>query len=238
MSANAPVLHVMSAGSARGLVTDITGSFEQEAGVHVHATFGAVGTIRELLATDAPCDVVILSDAALAPLARAGRVDDTTTGSLGSVDTGIAVRKGAAVPAIADAAALRDALLAAAALYLPDAERATAGIHCVAMLKRLGIAGDMAPRLRAYPHGAAAMQALARSHDAAALGCTQVTEINYTPGVTLVGPLPAPFELTTPYSAAVTKSARDVDHARTFVQWVSGAKTRALRMQGGFHVEP
>jgi molybdate transport system substrate-binding protein len=228
------VLHVMSAGAARGLVESLKPSFERETGARLHATFGAVGTIRELLATDAPCDVVILTAAVLDPLVRDGRIDAKTRVPLGLVHTGIAVKEGARAPSIGDAAALRDALLAASELYVPDPERATAGIHTVAMLKRLGIAGDMASRLRAYPHGAAAMQGLARSRDETALGCTQVTEIKYTPGVTLVGMLPAPFELSTLYSVAVALGARNARRAREFAALLGGAATQPLRAEGGF----
>ncbi len=230
-------LNVMSAGAARGLVETVKAPFERDAGVRVHATFGAVGTIRELLATGAPCDVVILSAAVLDPLARDGRVDAATQAPLGWVHTGIAVKQDAHRPAIGDLPALRDALLAASALFVPDPERATAGIHCVAMLKRLGIAGDMASRLRAYPHGAAAMQALARAPDDSAIGCTQVTEIKYTPGVELVALLPAPFELSTLYSVAVTSTARHAAHARAFAALLTGAQTQALREQGGFEAQ-
>ncbi len=228
------VLHVMSAGAARGLVETLAPSFEREVGVTLHATFGAVGTIRELLATGAPCDAVILTPAVLDPLIRDGRIDASTQAPLGLVHTGIAVKQGARVPALADAAALRDALLGAPELFVPDPERATAGIHCVAMLKRLGIAGEMASRLRACPHGAAAMQALARSREGNAIGCTQVTEIIYTPGVGLVGTLPAPFELSTLYLVAVTADARSAAQAREFATLVGGAKSQALRSEGGF----
>ena len=93
-------------------------------------------------------------------------------------------------PSIGDAAALRAALLAADAIYFPDPKLATAGIHFAKVLDALGIAGEVAARLRPFPNGAAAMQALARAPDARPIGCTQVTEILNTPGVTLVGPLP------------------------------------------------
>ena len=51
------------------------------------------------------------------------------------------------------------------------------------------------------------MRALAESHDAAAIGCTQVSEILYTSGVELVGVLPREFGLTTTYSAAICRDA-------------------------------
>jgi molybdate transport system substrate-binding protein len=104
------------------------------------------------------------------------------------------------------------------------------------MLKRLGIAGDMASRLRAYPHGAAAMQALARARDRTSLGCTQVTEIKYTSGVTLVGTLPPPFELSTLYSVAIATDAHDAARSRAFAALVAGPATRQLRIDGGFDV--
>jgi hypothetical protein len=39
------------------------------------------------------------------------------------------------------------------------------------------------------------MDALAQSRGDGLIGCTQITEINATPGVTLAGTLPAPYEL-------------------------------------------
>jgi molybdate transport system substrate-binding protein len=227
-------VNVMSAGAARGLVEVIQQGYERDAGVALAVTYGAVGTIRELLVSGAPCDVVVLTPAILGPLERDGRIDARTRAPLGKVHTGIAVKDGASVPAIGDAAALREALLAAQALYVHDPERATAGIHCVAMLKRLGIAGEMAARLRPFAHGAAAMQALARSTERNAIGCTQVTEIRYTSGVVLVGTLPAPFELATLYEAATAAGASDA--ARAFATFLTGPGTRALRQSGGFDV--
>jgi molybdate transport system substrate-binding protein len=229
-------LHVMSAGAARGLVGSVKASYEREASVNLTVTFGTVGTIRELLATDAPCDVLILTPAVLEPLATARRIDPATRAPLGLVHTGIAVRQGAHAPAIDDAASLRDAMLAASALFVPDPERATAGIHCVAVLKRMGIAGEMARRLRPYAHGVAAMEALAQSRAEGALGCTQVTEIEYTQGVTLVGTLPPPFELSTLYSVAVTTNALEPERARAFAAFLAGPKTHAIRRERGFDV--
>ena len=107
-----------------------------------------------------------------------------------SCETGVAVRAGDPAPAVGDAAGLRAALLAADAIYFPDPKLATAGIHFAKVLERLGIGADVAARLQPHPNGATAMRALAQSGAARPIGCTQVTEILSTPGVTLVGPLP------------------------------------------------
>jgi hypothetical protein len=138
--------------------------------------------------------------------------------ALGRVPTGIAVASGAPPPPIHDADALRASFDEASALYCPDTERSTAGLHFVRMLREMGIYSHVAARIRDYANGAQAMAALAAtSGRERAIGCTQVTEILYTPGVTLVGSLPVPFELTTTYSAAASVASRSPAAARRFV---------------------
>jgi molybdate transport system substrate-binding protein len=87
----------------------------------------------------------------------------------------------------------------------------------------------LAERLHPFPNGAAAMGALARGAVPGELGCTQITEIKSTPGVVLVGPLPAGFDLATIYTVAVCTRARDPDLARKFAALVSDPAARARR---------
>jgi molybdate transport system substrate-binding protein len=229
-------LFVLSAGAAKAVVQTVQPAFETRADALVHATFGAVGAMRDKWKDGAPCDVLILSTSLLDQLAEDGAVVPATRVSLGRVGTGIAVPAGASPPSIGDAAQLAATLGAASALYLPDPERATAGIHCVDVLRRLGLLDPMRARLRAYPNGAAAMAALAAAGDVQALGCTQVTEILYTPGVILAGLLPAGFGLVTEYAGAVTARALVPQLARDFVALLGSDATRAARKAGGFEV--
>jgi molybdate transport system substrate-binding protein len=150
------------------------------------------------------------------------------------VHTGIAVRDGERSPTIADGAALRATLLAAAGIYFPDPVLATAGIHFAKVLRELGIDEALAERLYPFPNGAAAMGALARSTVPGELGCTQITEIKSTPGVVLAGPLPAGFELATIYTVALCTRAREPELALRFVRWLSGSSTLSRRQAAGF----
>ncbi len=227
-------LRLLCAGAAKGLVATLAPPFEIETGATIAGTFGAVGALRERIDAGEPCDVVVLTAALVDVLAREGRVDAATKAPLGCVQTGVALRAGDPPPDVANAEALRDALAASGAIYVPDPERATAGIHFAAVLKRLGVDAAVATRLRAYPNGAAAMAALAVATEPAALGCTQVSEILYTRGVALAGVLPPGCELATLYAAAVATSARDPALARRFVDRLTGAGTRGERTAAGF----
>jgi len=159
-----------------------------------------------------------------------------TVALLGAVRTGIAVRDGDSLPDVNDAAALRATFTVANAIYLPDPERATAGVHFIKVLQTLGIHRDVAARLRPFPNGAAAMRALADEGGRGDIGCTQMTEIRYTRGVTAVGPLPAGLDLTTVYAAAATRHAEDAAVARRFVALLTGPRSEEIRVAGGFDV--
>ncbi len=226
----------MSAGAAKGVVTALAPALKTARGATARADFGAVGAIREKLLSGARCDVLVLTAAMLDALARDGHVVLDTIAPLGRVRTGIAARTGEPRPAIGDRDSLRQSLLAATGVFVPDVQRSTAGAHVARVLRELGVHDAVGARLHEYPSGAVAMHELAQSRGPGSLGCTQITEINYTPGVVLVGPLPAEFELATVYSAAVSATARQPVIARGFVQMLTGDASLDLRRTGGFDV--
>jgi molybdate transport system substrate-binding protein len=230
-------LNLLSAGAAKGLVESLQSRFTSETGVSIRGTFRAVGAIKEKLLAGEPCDVVILTAAQLDELARFGRVVPDSVGALGRVRTAIAVKSGEPLPDISDWEALSKSALASSAIYLPDAERATAGIHFVNELKALCIYAEVETRLHSYPNGAMAMHELALSEHARPMGCAQVTEIRYTPGVTLVGPLPPGFDLETIYSVAVNTKSHQPELARRFAGMLTGQDTSELRATCGFELQ-
>ena len=233
----AVTLNLLCAGAVQGLARALLPQFERETGATVAAQFGAVGALRETLLGGAPCDVLIVTDAMIAALEAAAELQPHTRAPLGRVRTGVAVPSGAPLPDIGTPEALRASLRAARAIYLPDPLRSTAGIHFTAVLARLRIDAELAPRLRSHPNGAAAMRALAADAEPGALGCTQITEILDTPGLALVGALPSAFELATVYSAAVAARATQPALAQHLIALLAGPATRALRGDCGFEFD-
>lgn len=231
-------LRLLCAGAAHGVVAAALPRWTEETGLRLDARFGPVGGLKEALLAGTACDVFIATSAIVDQLIGTGRLDGTTRMPLGRVATGIAIRDGSERPRIETADALRAALLGSDRLFVPDPERATAGIHFVSVLRRLGVHEALAARLSTHPSGAAAMRALAAAHDAAPIGCTQVSEILDTPGVRLVGPLPEGYDLATAYVAAVCVEAQDTKVARDFVERVAGPASAALRTACGFEAVP
>jgi molybdate transport system substrate-binding protein len=217
-----------------GLVRALEPLFLQQHGASIHAHFGAVGAMKEALAAGEACDVMVVTAAMIDALTDSGAMRSGSSATLGRVLTGVAVRAGAVVPAIDRPAALKAALLAADAIYFPDAQRATAGIHFAKVMQALGVHDALQPHFCTFPNGATAMREMAASPAQQPIGCTQVSEIMYSPGVTLVGALPAPFELATGYCAAVATTAADAELASRFIALMCGPDAQGLRVAAGF----
>jgi molybdate transport system substrate-binding protein len=123
---------------------------------------------------------------------------------------------------------------AAQGIYFPDPDKATAGIHFMNVLKALELDETMRSKFRVFPNGATAMGEMAKSQESGLIGCTQVTEINYTEGVDLVDVLPAEFELSTDYTLGICTRAQNPAHAELLADLLTGAASATVRKQGGF----
>jgi molybdate transport system substrate-binding protein len=227
-------LNILSGGAAHGLVASLTPAFKASTGFDIAGEFGAVGLMADKLRNGTPADIVILTAALVAKLAEEKLVVATSVTDVGLVETALAVRTGDPQAAVRDAADLREALLASDAIFVPDTKASTAGIHVANVLRQLGIADDVAARLKIFPNGATAMRELAASEARRPIGCTQSTEIISTRGVTLSGSLPPGCELATMYTAGITTAAAHPQQARELIGLLTGAGQQEARKRAGF----
>jgi molybdate transport system substrate-binding protein len=227
-------LNILSGGAAQGLVKSLASTFKAKTGLDIEGEFGAVGAMAGKLREGMPTDIVVLTAALIADLARENLVIPASISDVGRVETAMAVRAGDPLVSANDAASLRAAFLDADAIFVPDTKTSTAGIHVAKVLQQLGIADEVAARLKIYPNGATAMRHLAESDAVRPVGCTQSTEILSTAGVVLSGSLPPGCELATMYTAAVATQAADPGHAGELIDLLSGADQGRLRERAGF----
>ena len=227
-------LGILSGGAAQGLVASLAPAFKAQTGFEIAGEFGAVGAMAEKLRNGAPADIVILTAAIVAALAEEKLVVASSISDVGLVETALAVRIADPQATVRDAAGLRDALLDADAIFVPDTKASTAGIHVAKVLAQLGIAGDVADRLRVFPNGATAMRELATSNAQRPIGCTQSTEIISTGGVRLSGSLPPGCELATMYTAGITTRAAHALEAQVLIGLLTGTGQRGQRERAGF----
>jgi molybdate transport system substrate-binding protein len=227
-------LKILSGGAAQGLVASVAPKFKAMTGLDIEGEFGAVGAMADKLRAGTPADILVLTAAMIATLARENHVAAASVADIGLVETAIAIRAGDPPVSVRNTVELRKAFLVADAIFVPDTRASTAGIHVAKVLQQLGIADDVAARLKIFPNGATAMRNLAASTAIKPIGCTQSTEIIGTAGVTLSGSLPPGCELSTVYTAAVATHAADARHAQVLIDLLAGAGQRELRSLAGF----
>ncbi|MBA2400458.1 MAG: substrate-binding domain-containing protein [Bradyrhizobium sp.] len=231
-------LNILSGGAAQGLVASLTPAFKARTGFDIAGEFGAVGAMADKLRQDTPTDIVILTAAIVATLAEEKLVTASSITDIGLVETALAVRAGDPLVTAKDAAGLRECLLVSDAIFVPDTKASTAGIHVARVLAQLGIADEVAARLRIFPNGATAMRELAASDARRPIGCTQSTEIISTKGVLLSGALPPGCELATMYTAGVTTKAAHAPQAQELIGLLIGAGQQKQRERAGFMNAP
>jgi len=227
-------LNILSGGAAQGLVASLAPKFREVTGFDIEGEFGAVGAMAEKLRKGTPADIVILTAKIVADLAGENLVGKASISDVGLVETALAVREDDPQVAVTDATSLRAAFLAADAIFVPDTKVSTAGIHVAKVLQQLGIAEDVAARLKIYPNGATAMRHLAASDAVRPIGCTQSTEIISTSGVVLSGSLPPGCELATMYTAAVASAAVNPRQAQGLIDLLIAPDQATLRECAGF----
>ena len=227
-------LNILSGGAAQGLVKSLAADFKSQTGYEIAGEFGAVGVMADRLRKGAAADIVILTAALLAKLAEEKLIVAATIADVGLVETALAVRTDDSRADVRDAADLRRTLLESDAIFVPDTKASTAGIHVANVLQKLGVADEVADRLRIFPNGATAMRELAASGARHPIGCTQSTEIISTEGVTLSGSLPPGCELATTYTAGVTAAAAHPQQAQDLIALLTGAGQQERRQRAGF----
>jgi molybdate transport system substrate-binding protein len=227
-------LNLLCAGAAQGLVTALGPLLSERLDLRIEGRFGAVGAIKEAFEAGEACDVLISSEAMVRAMIGTQDLQIGSAAALGQVFTGVAVPKGREAPRVDTPEALAEALLAATSLWVPDMAKSTAGQHFKRMIADLGLSDPLAARIRMFPNGATAMREMGDSHEPGALGCTQVTEIVFTPRVTLVALLPSRFELATVYSAAVCARSSQPELSRALIELLVSAEQDPLARRCGF----
>ncbi|WP_024508037.1 substrate-binding domain-containing protein [Bradyrhizobium sp. ARR65] len=227
-------LKILSGGAAQGLVASLGSEFKARTGLDIAGEFGAVGSMADKLRNGTPTDLVILTAALVASLAEDKLLVASSIADIGKVETTLAVRNGDPKVSISNASDLRAAFLAADAIFVPDTEASTAGIHVAKLLQQLDIADAVVARLQVYPNGATAMRHLAASEAARPIGCTQSTEIISTPGVALSGSLPPGCDLATTYTAAIAKQADNPAQAAMLIELLTSRDQQTRRDRAGF----
>lgn len=211
-------VRVLASNGVKAVIEELAPRAERAIGRPLAITFNSSAALRQGIDKGEPFDVAIMTTDAIEALMKEGKVVAGTPAGVARSGIGVGIRSGAAKPAIDTAAAIKRTLLAARAVtYAQDgASRA----HIVTMLDRLGIA-DPVGRKTILEQGSVRSAARVAAGDADLI-VTLISEILPSPGVELVGPLPAEFQSDVVLAAGVGTKASSPESARALITFLTG----------------
>ena len=212
-------------GGDRAAMEALIPGFEKSSGRKVNATFGSgLGTKKQVAEGD-PFDVFVVQPPYPDVLAS-GNVVEKSAVTLASVAVGVAVKKGAPHPDISTPAAVKRALLAASSITYPDPKGgAAAGVSFEKTLAMLGIADQVAAKVKRAQGGAGAMQLVAKGE--VEIGLTFMSEMQ-DPGIDVLGPLPREISTPTVLVGFVSAHAKDGAAAQALLNYLSSPSAAAI----------
>jgi molybdate transport system substrate-binding protein len=230
-------VRVMTSGGTAAAHLALAPRFESATGhtVVTDATSTGLGadSIASRVRRGEAVDVVILTRAAIDELIGEGKIVAGSRVDLARSSIGMAVRRGAPKPDISSVDALKRTLLQARSIAF---SAQVSGVYLsTELFPRLGIADEVMKKSTRVEVGRVGA-VVARGE--AEIGFQQISELLEVPGIDFVGPLPAPVQRVTVFSAGIAVGSRNPDAARALIEFFLSPAGLATMAKSGLDPIP
>jgi len=217
-NSDAAEIKLLSIPGVKGAFDELVPTFERNTGHKVVIRYEIfAGQKAEI--EKGEFDIVVFAKPVIEELGKQGRIVSSSAVEIARTSIGVAVKKGAPKPDIGSEDAFKRTLLAAKSITYTK-ESAT-GVHITRLLERLGLNDALKDKLNLQPGGSMATPAVAKGE--AEMAIVLVSDILATPGVDLVGPLPAGFQNQVTQMAAIGAKAKQPAPAAVLIQHLTSA---------------
>jgi molybdate transport system substrate-binding protein len=230
---SAAEIKLLSAVALKPVMDTVIPDFEKSSGHKVTISYGTVGSLTERVQRGEPADVAIVAGPQIDNLQTQGKVVAGSRANIAKVGVGAVVRKGAPKPDIRDVEAFKRAMLAARSILYPDpAGGGPPGIWMSGLLDRLGIGTEMKPKTRLANPGPTFYDSVASGE--VEIGFNQISENLAASNVDPLGPLPAPIQNYTQFTAGIGASSAQADPAKMLINFLTSPASAAVFKARGY----
>jgi molybdate transport system substrate-binding protein len=210
------------------VLNEIGPQFERSSGHKLTVTTGIAETLARRIDGGEAVDVFIGPPAQMDRLVQAGKIVAATRTGVARSGIGVEARAGAPKPDVSSVEAFKRALLGAKSIgYLKEG---ASGIYLAGLLDRLGIAEAIKAKV-VRPETDIVSELVAKGD--IELGMVVMTQILTTPGVELVGPLPADVQFYVRWSGGVSANSAAPEAAKELIRLLTGPTALpVLKAQG------
>jgi molybdate transport system substrate-binding protein len=225
--AHAADIKVLSTGNMSSILAELAKEFERASGDKLVVEYGSTTRIKSRVEADEAADLIINERFVLEDLLHQARIANGTFVDIARSPLAFGVRAGGEKPDVSTVEALKQTLLGAESIAQPDASGgAQDGTYFVNLIRYLGIADQVKPKIRLTMGGDAAAQAVASG--AAQMGVAQRRNFNTLPGVQMLEPLPDLPGVKFLMVAGVLANAREPNGALAFAKFLASPSAVAV----------
>lgn len=225
------IIKALVTATVSGVLDALLPEFERTSGHTVERWDATAGKVRVKLLEGTPenplADVAFVTSSVIADVETAGRIVVPSKVELARSALGVAIRKGAAKPDVADEAALKRLILSARAIALTDpAGGGNTGRYFMGIADRLGVGAELKAKTRLYRHGGHVSEGVAAGE--ADFGITVISEILPIPGAEVGGALPVSVQNVSITYAALVTGAFQPEAGRALIKHLTAPSAAAV----------
>jgi molybdate transport system substrate-binding protein len=205
---------------------------EQAVGAPLEIQFSSTAALKKRIEAGEVFDGTLISAEGIADLIKQGKLVGASRVDLGRSALGIGIRAGAPKPDIRTTVALKQALLNAPSITYPR-DGATRGF-IEKMFERMGIAGQLKPKIILAPSSGAATGSVAAGK--AAFVITLFSEIVPVRGVEILGALPGEYQNYVNFTIAANTSSKNAKAISKLAAFLKGQQTASVLKAKGLEL--
>ena len=222
---------LLAPGPMRTPLDKIVANFQAKTNYKVKVTYGTGLSTRQSIAKGEPLDVTL----AVAPLFGAiasGNVIPNSATPVASFLMAVAVPKSAPKPDISTPAAVKQAFLAAKTIGFVDPDFGSAGQGATEAILKLGIADQIATKIKVPNGGGPVQRGLASGE--LAMGMLYLSDMLPNKDITIVGVLPREICTPTAIVGFISTKAGDPVGAKALLEYLASPAAQAIFKDAGF----
>jgi molybdate transport system substrate-binding protein len=210
------------------VLNEVGKEFEKNTGYQLDITTDiAIRMVRKIQGGE-PFDVLVASPDQIDSLIKEGKIITQSKTILARSGIGVAVRAGTKKPDISTVEAFKTALLNAGSVaYLKEGQ---SGIYLAALFERLGLTKALQHKVVRPEQDIVSMLV---AEGKVEIGLVVITQIQTTPGVELVGPLPTEVQSYVVFAGGVSTNSKAPDVAIQLMKFLASPRAMTvMKIQG------
>jgi len=221
-------LSIISSTGVSSIMHELIPAYERATGQRVSISYDTSNIIMDRLKRGESADLVILTAPLIDNLTQQGRLQAGSRTDMAKSGIGVAVKAGAPRPDISSVEAFRQTLLDTPSVAFTGT--GASGQYFAGLVEKMGIGAEVKQKAK-IPAGGLVAELVVKGE--AALAIQMISELKAVPGADYVGPLPAPMQLYTVFSAGLMAQAKDPAAAKLMLDFMKKPQAQAIYLAKG-----